>query len=88
MSARNRPRGAIAKEDLTDELNLWTSILEKLRKAQALNDKYEDVAAKIAAAEQPIEGDDRMCLPSLQVRSGSEAVIQQEMKKPDRRRLS
>ena len=60
MMARRRPGGAIAKEDFTDETNLWNSIVEKVKRAQLLNDKYEDLASKLATgADQPVPDDNR-----------------------------
>lgn len=59
MSARNRPRGSIAKEDFTDELNLWNSIVEKVRRAQALDVKYEEIQARIGESDQTIPDDER-----------------------------
>ncbi len=44
MAARNnRPRTSYLKEDNGDEVILWSSIVEKIKKAGAANKKYDEL---------------------------------------------
>lgn len=60
MAARNRPRANLMKEDNSDEVMLWNSILDKIRHASALNKKYEDLLPKFDAAEVKLVTSDGM----------------------------
>ena len=64
MAARNRPRASIGKEDLADEVQLWHSIVDKIRKCSAINRQYEDVAAQIPLVDDDLHSNNRMyCAP-------------------------
>jgi len=55
---RSRPRVNIVREDFADELNLWNSIVEKIRKCNAMSKKFDDVREKIALAEETFRDND------------------------------
>lgn len=62
MAARNnRGRPSIMKEDISDESQLWQSILEKMRRAAAANKAYEELTPKFAAAEDKLVNSDSKC---------------------------
>ena len=49
MAARNRPRGAFAKDDLADaheERNMWSQIQTDIKKANGFRAKAADAAAR------------------------------------------
>lgn len=59
MAARNRPpRANLAKEDLADEVQLWHSIVDKIRRCGAIHKQYEDVAAEMLINEEKLSADD------------------------------
>jgi len=55
MAARNRPRASIAKEDLADEVQLWHSILDKIRKCAGINKGYENVVTQLSLVEDQLQ---------------------------------
>jgi len=58
MAVRNRPRVNINREDISDELNLWNSIVEKIRKCNTISKKFEEVKENIALAEENLRDND------------------------------
>lgn len=60
MAARNRgPRGLL-KDDLADEVQLWHSIVDKIRRCGEIHKQYEDVNSSIQLdASKTSDNDDR-----------------------------
>jgi len=62
MAVRSRPRLNIAREDFADELNLWNSIVEKIRKCNTISKKFEEVRESITLAEENLRDNDGNCM--------------------------
>lgn len=58
MAARSRPRVNIVREDFADELNLWNSIVEKIRKCNTISKKFEEVKENLVLAEENLRDND------------------------------
>ena len=55
MASRNRPRSSFTKDDMTDEQQLWQSIVEKIRRCDSARQQYDSNATKKAALEQEMK---------------------------------
>jgi hypothetical protein len=51
MAARSRPRTSHAKEDLGDEVHLWNTIVDKIKRCNAINKRYDEIAKGIPPME-------------------------------------
>lgn len=54
MAVRNRPRGAMIKEDLADaheERNMWNSLVTDVKKLKQINAKSAEISAQIVEME-------------------------------------
>ena len=57
MAARNRPRGAIIKDDPTDaheERNMWNSIVTDIKRLKQINAKAAEISAQVVEIEAKI----------------------------------
>ena len=67
MAARNRPRGALMKDDPTDaheERNMWNQIVTDIKKLKQINTKAMEISTQIVEVETTM-GPSRSCLVVL-----------------------
>lgn len=59
MASRNRPRSSFAKDDSGEgELQtLWSSIVDKIKRCQAVRAKYDEVEARKIELENEMKAD-------------------------------
>ena len=65
MTSRSRPRVGMAKEEMGDELNLWTTIVDKIKSCQKLNERYDGITSGIPEIEREMQADSARKFPQL-----------------------
>ncbi|KAI9710186.1 MAG: SAGA HAT/Core module component [Chrysothrix sp. TS-e1954] len=58
MAARHRPRTSMIKEDNGDELALWNSIVERIRRCSAIDKQYETAMKGVLRDEEAMQEDE------------------------------
>lgn len=55
MAARSRPRSSFASDDIGGETQLWSSIVDKIKRCHAINQKSEVLSKDLVSYEEQIK---------------------------------